>query len=129
MEQVTITTSVNVKSGPLVKVNVQVESDAYVVASLALASGATGDVTVLPAKGEAALMVIQATKDTDQSAATVEVTPEGSAAGTKLTVEGSLLVTNAAVLAGLAAGGPRKLTVENTGAVDATVSILVAFNS
>ena len=43
MEQVTITTSVNVKDGPLVKVNAKVESDAYVVASLALQHGVAVD--------------------------------------------------------------------------------------
>ncbi len=129
MEQVTITTSVNVKDGPLVKVTAQVESDAYVVASLALAKTATGDVTVLPASGAAALLVIQARKDADQAAAKVEVTPEGTAAGTKLVVVGNLLVANPDVVAGLAAGGPRKLTVKNTEAEDVTVSILAAFNS
>jgi hypothetical protein len=129
MEQVTINTSVNVKDGPLVNVNAKVQSDAYVVASLALAKGATGNVVIMPANGVAALLVIQASKDADQSGAKVEVTPEGTAAGTKLTVDGSLLVTNADVLTGLAAGGAQKLTVKNIGADDATVSILVAFNS
>ena len=129
MEQVTINTPVNVKDGPLVKVNAQVESDAYVVASLALTRTATGDVTVLPANGAAALLVIQAWKDADQAAAKVEVTPEGTAAGTKLVVVGSLLVANPDVITGLAAGGPRKLTVKNTETEDVTVSILAAFNS
>jgi hypothetical protein len=129
MEQVTINTSVNVKDGPLVKVQAQVESDAYVVASLALAKTATGDVTVLPANGSAALLVIQAQKDADHSAAKVEVTPEGTAAGTKLVVTGNLLVANPDVVGGLAAGGPRKLTVKNTEAEAVTVSILAAFNS
>jgi hypothetical protein len=129
MEQVTINTSVNVKDGPLVKVNAQVESAAYVVASLTLAKAATGNVTVLPATGAAALLVIQASKDADEAAAKVEVTPEGTAAGTTLVVVGSLLVANPDVVAGLAAGGPRKLTVKNTEAVDVTVSILAAFNS
>ena len=130
MEHVTINTSVNVKDGPLVNVNVQVDSHAYVMASLALAKGATGSVVILPAKGVASLLVIQASKDKDQSIAKVEVTPAGSAAAaTPLTVDGSLLVTNAGVLAGLAAGGPQKLTVKNIAGDDATVSILVAFDS
>jgi len=129
MEQVTINTSVNVKAGPLVKVTAKVESDAYVVASLALAKTASDDVTVLPANGAAALLVIQAWKAADQAEAKVEVTPEGTAAGTKLVVTGSLLVANPDVVAGLAAGGPRKLTVKNTEAEDVTVSILAAFNS
>lgn len=129
MEQVTITTAVNVKGGPLVKMSAQVDSDAYVVASLALAKQTAGDVTVLPTAGAAALLVISALNDLDQSPARVEVTPEGSAAGTKLVVTGSLLVANPDVLAGLAAGGPRKLTVKNVGAQDVTVSILAAFDS
>jgi hypothetical protein len=129
MEQVTINTSVNVKDGPLVKITGQLGSDAYVVASLALAKGASGNVAIMPPTGIASLMVIQATKDKDQANAKVEVTPEGTAAGTKLALEGSLVVTNAAVLAGLAAGGPQKLTVKNVDADDATVSILVAFDS
>jgi hypothetical protein len=129
MEQVTITTSVNVKDGPLVKVSAQLASDAYVVASLALAKGVSGNVAVMPANGVASLMVIQAVKDKDQTNAKVEVTPEGTAAGAKLAVEGSLLVTNPAVLAGIAAGGPQKLTVKNVEADDATVSILVAFDA
>jgi hypothetical protein len=129
MEQVTITTSVNVKDGPLVKVNAQVESDAYVVASLALAASADDNVTVLPATGAAALLVIQARKDADGSAAKVEVTPEGSAGGEKLVVAGNLLVANPDVVAGLAEGGPRKLTVVNKETEAVTVSILVAFDS
>jgi hypothetical protein len=129
MEQVTINTSVNVKGGPLVKLNAQVESDAYVVASLALAAGATGDVTVMPASGTAALLVISALKPKDQTAAKVDVTPSGTADGTKLLVEGSLLVASPDVLGGLAAGGPRKFTVKNVGADDVLVSILAAFNS
>ncbi|WP_028046745.1 hypothetical protein [Cellulomonas sp. URHE0023] len=129
MEQVTITTAVNVKGGPLVKVSARVDSDAYVVASLALAKTATGDVSVLPTTGAASLLVIQARNDLDQSPAKVEVTPEGSAVGTKLVVAGSLLVANTDVLAALAAGGPRKLTVKNVGTQDVTVSILAAFDS
>lgn len=129
MEQVTINTSVNVKDGPLVNVNAEVTSDAYVVASLALAGGKSGDVTVLPANGEAALLVIQARKDNGGAAASAEVTPSGTADGAKLTVVGSLLVANPNVIAGLAAGGPQKLTVKNIGTEDVTVSVLVAFNS
>jgi hypothetical protein len=129
MEQVTINTAVNVKGGPLVKLDVQVDSDAYVVASLALATQATGDVTVLPANGAAALLVIQARKDKDQSAAKVEVTPTVTDAGNKFVVEGSLLVANPDVVSGLANGGPQKLSVKNTGTDDVTVSILAAFNS
>lgn len=117
------------KGGPLVKVNAQVGSDAYVVASLALAKQARGDVTVLPTTGVAALLVIQASNDADQSPAKVEVTPEGSAAGTKLVVMGSLLVANPDVVAGLVGRGPRKLTVRNVGAQDVTVSILAALDS
>jgi hypothetical protein len=129
MEQVTINTAVNVKSGPLVKLNAQVDSNAYVVASLALAKQATGDVTILPANGKAALLVIQARKDADQSAAKVEVTPTGTDPGNKFVVEGSLLVANLDVVSGLAKGGPQKLSVKNTGTDDVTVSILAAFNS
>ena len=129
MEQVTITTSVNVKDGPLVKVNAVLKTEAYVVASLALATGASGSVAIMAATGVASLMVIQATKDKDQSDAKVEVTPEGPAAGAPLAVEGSLLVANPAVLAGIAKDGPQKLTVKNTDADDATVSVLVAFDS
>ncbi|HSK32460.1 MAG TPA: hypothetical protein VK903_03175 [Propionicimonas sp.] len=129
MEQVTINTSVNVKGGPTVNVNTRLESDAYVVASLALIKQATGDVVIMPNPSTAALLVIQATKDTDQSPAKVEVTPAGSAAGKKLLVTGSLLVANADAIAGLAADGPQKLTVKNNEAVDVTVSILAAFNS
>lgn len=129
MEHVTINASVNVKGGPLVKLSAQVESDAYVVASLKLAAGATGDVTLLPANGVAALLVISALKDQDQTAAKVEVTPSGTADGSKLVVEGSLLVASSDVLSGLAAGGPRKFTAKNVGTGDVTVSILAAFNS
>jgi len=129
MEQVTINTSVNVRGGPLVKLTAQVDSDAYVVASLALAAGATGDVTVLPTSGTAALLVIHAHKDKDLSAAKVEVTPSGTADGTKLTVDGSLLVASPDVVGGLAAGGPRKITVKNVEAEAVTASILAAFNS
>jgi hypothetical protein len=129
MEQVTINTAVNVKSGPLVKLNAQVDSKAYVVASLALAKQASGDVTILPTNGAAALLVIHAHKDADQTAAKVEVTPSGTGDGNKLAVEGSLLVANPDVVSGLAPGGPRKLTVKNTGPDDVTVSILAAFNS
>src|SRR4051794_36444666 len=114
MEQVTINTSVNVKDGPLVKVSAQVESDAYVVASLAMATTATDTVTVLPATGKAALLVIQAWKDVGKAPAKVEVTPEGTAAGGKLVVVGSLFVANLDVIAELATGGPQKLTVKNT---------------
>jgi hypothetical protein len=129
MEQVTINTSVIVKGGPTVNVATKLESDAYVVASLALASQATGDVVIMPNPSSASLLVIQATKDTDQSAAEVEVTPEGSAAGAALVVAGSLLVANADAIAGLAADGPQKLTVQNNETVDVTVSILAAFDS
>ena len=129
MEQVTINTSVNVKDGPLVKVQAQVQSNAYVVASLALAKTANGDVTVLPATASAALLVIQAQKDADHSPAKVEVTPEGTAVGNKLVVTGNLLVANTDVVGALAAGGPRKLSVKNTEAEAVTVSILAAFNS
>lgn len=129
MEQVTITTSVNVKDGPLVKVNAQVDSDAYVVASLLLAASATGEVTVLPTGSTAALLVIQAWKNVGKAAARVEVTPEGSAAGDPLGVTGNLLVANADVVGALAAGGPRKLTVTNTETEEVTVSILAAFDS
>jgi hypothetical protein len=129
MEQVTINTSVNVKDGPLVKVQAEVKSDAYVVASLALDKAANGDVTILPAGAAAALLVIQAQKDADQSAAKVEVTPEGTAAGTKLAVTGNLLVANPDVVGALATGGPRKLTVKNTETEPVTVTILAAFDS
>lgn len=129
MEQVTINTTVNVRGGPLVNVNAQVDSDAYVVASLALAKSATDAVTVLPENAAAALLVIQARKNVDQSVAKVEVTPFGTKDGPKVVVVGSLLVANLNVIAGLADGGPRKLTVTNTEPDDVTVSILVAFNS
>lgn len=75
------------------------------------------------------MLVIQASNDADQSPAKVEVTPEGTAAGTKLVVMGSLLVANPDVVAGLAAGGSRKLPAKNVGAQDVTVSILAAFDS
>lgn len=129
MEQVTVNTSVIVKDGPVVNVKARVESDAYVVASLALAPSATAAVTVLPATGQAALLVIQAVKDSNKEGATVKVTPEGSAAGDVLTVEGSLLAANPDVVSGLATGGPQKLTVENKETEAVTVSILAAFNS
>ncbi len=129
MEQVTINTSVIVKGGPTVNVATKLEIDAYVVASLALAANATGEVVIMPNPSAASLLVIQATKDSDQSGAEVEVTPEGSAAGPALVVTGSLLVANADAIAGLAADGPQKLTAQNNETEDVTVSILAAFDS
>jgi hypothetical protein len=129
MEQVTINTAVNVKSGPLVKLDAEVDSSAYVVASLSLVKQATADVTILPANGKAALLVIQARKDADQSAAKVEVTPTGTDPGSMFVVDGSLLVANPHVVSGLAKGGPQKLSVKNPGTDDVTVYILAAFNS
>lgn len=129
MEKVTINTAVNVRGGPLVKLTAQVESDAYVVASLALAAGVTGNATILPNPGGAVLLVISAQKDKDQAVAKVEVTPSGTKAGTKFNVNGSLLVANADVVGGLAEGGPQKLAVKNLETEDVTVSILAAFDS
>ena len=129
MEQVAINTSVNVKDGPSINVNTRLDSDAYVVASVALIKQATDTVVIMPNPSTASLLVINATKDADQKPAKVEVVPAGTADGSKLVVTGSLLVANADAIAGLAAGGPQKLTVKNTEAVAVTVSILAAFNS
>lgn len=138
MEQVTIDTAINVTGGPLVKLNAEVKSDAYVVASLALTStgaGKKGDVTILPATGKASLLVIEATKDKDQTDATVTVTPSvasppATATFTTLEVTGSLLVASPDVIKGLVAGGgqPEKLSVENKETEDVTVSIIAAFS-
>jgi len=53
----------------------------------------------------------------------------GATAGDDLTVEGSLLVANASVLAGLVAGGPRTLTVTNTETTPTHVEVLACLES
>lgn len=129
MEQMSINASVNVKGGPSWRVSADFETEVYAVASVSLDATAQDEVTIMPEGATAVLMVIKAVKDADSKPAEVTVTPEGSAAGPALTVNGSLLITNAGVLAGLATDGPSKLAVENVGTEAVTVSVLIAFDS
>lgn len=128
MEKISVTASVNVTGGPAWRVAADVQTEVYAVASVSLDASGEGDVTLMPAGAVAALLVIRAVTNDGGQPANVTVTPEGSAAGEPLSVTGSLLVTNASVLAGLAADGPSKLTVENGETEAVTVSVLVAFD-
>ncbi|KUG57432.1 hypothetical protein AVL62_13490 [Serinicoccus chungangensis] len=107
------------------------EADSYVVADLTLGAAGSGsesqEAALLPAGGTMTLLAIRAT--TQAGLATVTVTPSnGGTDGDDLTVDGVLVVANGGVLEALVAGGPRTVTIENTEATEATVSVLATLD-
>lgn len=132
MVTVSVSATVSVDDGPMLPVGGEVEADSYAVAHLVL--GATGsgeesaEVPLLPTSGSVTLLALRAVAD--GAAAAVTVTPaNGATDGDDLDVAGVLLVTNASVLAGLVAGGPRTLKLENTGAAAATVDVIACLDA
>jgi hypothetical protein len=133
MVQVSVSATVSVHDGPMLPVGAELEPDSYVVSGADLdAAGGTDDsaeIALLPTTGAVALLALSAT-GADGGAATVTVTPSnGATDGDDLTVEGSLLVANASVLAGLVAGGPRTLTVTNTETTPTHVEVVACLES
>jgi hypothetical protein len=133
MVQVSVSATVSVHDGPMLPVGAELQPDSYVVAEADLdASGGADDsaeIALLPTSGTVALLAMSCT-GADAGAATVTVTPaNGATTGDDLTVEGSLLVANASVLAGLVAGGPRTLTVTNTETTPTHVEIVACLDA
>lgn len=133
MVQVSVSATVSVHDGPMLPVGVELQPDSYVVSGADLdASGGADDsaeIALLPTSGAVALLALSCT-GADGGAATVTVTPaNGATNGDDLTVEGTLLIANASVLASLVAGGPRTITVTNTETVPVTVQIVACLDA
>jgi hypothetical protein len=133
MVQVTVTASVKVAGGPALTLSTTLDPLAYTFASVALdASGGTNDdekADLLPNGGTVALLGVSA-RTISGKPATVTLTPSnGATNGEALTLDGTLLVANAGVLAALVNGGPRSLTLVNTEAEAVTIDLLTAVDS
>ena len=133
MVQVSVSATVSVHDGPMLPVGAELQPDSYVVSGADLdASGGADDsaeIALLPTTGAVALLALSCT-GADGGPATVTVTPaNGATTGDDLTVEGSLLVANASVLAGLVAGGPRTLTVKNTETTTTRVEVIACLDA
>lgn len=133
MVQVSVTATVSVHDGPTLPVGAQLAPDSYAVSSATLdAKGGTADsvdVPLLPAAGTVSLLALTSTGQ-DGRPAKVTVTPtNGNTDGDPLTVQGSLLVANASVLASLVAGGPRLLSVANEEDGPATIQIVACLDT
>ncbi|WP_298890048.1 hypothetical protein [uncultured Serinicoccus sp.] len=131
MVTLSLTATVSVADGPMLPLGTDLEADSYVVADLTLGAAGSGsesqEVALLPDGGAMTLLAIRATSGGDL--VTVTVTPSnGGTDGDDLTVDGVLVVANAGVLEALVAGGPRTVTIENTGAAETRVSVLATLD-
>ncbi len=130
MVQVQVTATVKVAGGPTVPATVSLSPDTYAFGSVHLdaAGGAAeaADVALLPDGGDVSLLAINV-RPTSGDARSVTVVPKHDGdTGDALTVDGSLLVANAGVLAALVTGSPRTLTITNLAAVEVDVDVLAA---
>ncbi len=130
MTHVAVSSWVKVTDGPDLATGVELDPETVAQATAALdeAGGATPERTIelLASSGSVSLLAVHVVAS-DGSAATVTVTPRnGADSGAALTVTGGLVVANVGVLAALVTGGPRALTLTNTGAAPVTVQVIAA---
>jgi hypothetical protein len=132
MVQVQLTAQLKVQGGPALTVGSTLDPESYTFASVVLdaAGGAAAeqDVPLLPDGGAVVLLAASAHL-ADGKGAPVTLTPKnGATAGDPLTIDSTLVVAHAGVLAALVAGGPRSLTCKNEGPAPVTVDVLAALD-
>lgn len=129
MVQVTVTASVSVKGGPTVQVNSTFDPEPGTTAysSLEIEPAKSKNVPLLPAQGTPVLLAISAREANGKPAAlTIKPTDSSGAPGDEIKIVGSLLVTNAAVLGKLVAGGAKGVQITNASTTAASVQIVAA---
>jgi hypothetical protein len=133
MVEVSVTASVKVAGGPTVPLGTTLNPESYTYASVDLDADATTEhqVDLLPIAGTVVLLALVVKNPAGPAGPTaaVSVTPvNGAKKGSPLTIDGPLLIANDGVLAALVAGGPRTLTMKNTGAVPVTVEVFTCLD-
>ena len=133
MVEVSVTASVKVTGGPTVPLGTTLNPESYTYASVDLDADATTEhhVDLLPEAGTVVLLalVVKNPAGLTGSTAALTITPvNGAKNGAPLTIDGPLLIANGGVLAALVDGGPRALTVKNTGGVPVTVEVFTCLD-
>ncbi|GAA1579141.1 hypothetical protein GCM10009678_72210 [Actinomadura kijaniata] len=127
--KVVVTTSVEVRGGPVVSVASTADPDSYAFAAVDLDANQTKSVALLPQEGTPALLAVRVRDSAGEAAEVTMKLRNDAGEGAELTVSGHLLVANADALEALVTGGgPRSAAVTNAGDQPVSVEVLACLD-